>query len=118
MVKLALLERRPRDFRRFEGPSSLATYLTIVIQRRLSDQRKRMATIGGGLTGSDDPTPTCYLQFLPPNRSPAANRPPLAWCWTVGDFKSPTQSALSVSISTFPTAAGRRAYGGSELENV
>jgi RNA polymerase sigma factor (sigma-70 family) len=41
MVKLALLENDYDILRRFEGRSSLATYLTIVIQRLLSDQRER-----------------------------------------------------------------------------
>jgi RNA polymerase sigma factor (sigma-70 family) len=41
MVKLALLENDCAILRRFEGRSSLATYLTIVIQRLLSNQRER-----------------------------------------------------------------------------
>jgi RNA polymerase sigma factor (sigma-70 family) len=41
MVKLALLEDDYAILRRFEGRSSLATYLTIVIQRLLADQRER-----------------------------------------------------------------------------
>jgi RNA polymerase sigma factor (sigma-70 family) len=41
MVKLALVENDYAILRRFEGRSSLATYLTIVIQRLLSDQRER-----------------------------------------------------------------------------
>src|SRR5436853_6889058 len=39
MVKLALVENDYDILRRYEGRSSLATYLTIVIQRLLADQR-------------------------------------------------------------------------------
>ena len=41
MVKLALVENDYAILRRFEGRSSLATYLTIVIQRILADHRER-----------------------------------------------------------------------------
>jgi RNA polymerase sigma factor (sigma-70 family) len=41
MVKLALVENDYAILRRYEGRSSLATYLTIVIQRMLADQRER-----------------------------------------------------------------------------
>ncbi|MDP9190351.1 MAG: hypothetical protein M3P06_01445 [Acidobacteriota bacterium] len=41
MVKLALVENDYAILRRYEGRSSLATYLTIVIQRLLADQRER-----------------------------------------------------------------------------
>jgi RNA polymerase sigma factor (sigma-70 family) len=41
MVKLALMENDCAILRRYEGRSSLATYLTIVIQRLLADQRER-----------------------------------------------------------------------------
>lgn len=41
IVKLALVENDYVILRRYEGRSSLATYLTIVIQRLLADQRER-----------------------------------------------------------------------------
>jgi DNA-directed RNA polymerase specialized sigma24 family protein len=41
MVKLALVENDYAILRRYEGRSSLATYLTIVIQRLLADQHER-----------------------------------------------------------------------------
>jgi len=41
VVKLALVENDYAILRRYEGRSSLATYLTIVIRRKLSDQRER-----------------------------------------------------------------------------
>src|SRR5688500_7510790 len=41
MVKLALVEDDYAILRRYEGRSSLATYLTIVIERLLADQRER-----------------------------------------------------------------------------
>jgi len=40
-VKLALVENDYAILRRFEGRSSLATYLAVVIQRLLADQRER-----------------------------------------------------------------------------
>ncbi|HEY6213478.1 MAG TPA: sigma-70 family RNA polymerase sigma factor [Vicinamibacterales bacterium] len=40
-VKLALVENDYAILRRFEGRSSLATYLTIIVQRRLADERER-----------------------------------------------------------------------------
>jgi DNA-directed RNA polymerase specialized sigma24 family protein len=40
-VKLALVENDYAILRRWEGRSSLATYLTIIIQRLLADQRER-----------------------------------------------------------------------------
>lgn len=41
MVKLRLMENDYAILRRYEGRSSLATYLTVIIQRLLSDQRER-----------------------------------------------------------------------------
>jgi RNA polymerase sigma factor (sigma-70 family) len=41
VVKLALVEDDYAILRRYEGRSSLATYLTIVIRRKLGDQRER-----------------------------------------------------------------------------
>lgn len=41
VVKLALVENDYAILRRYEGRSSLATYLTIVIRRKLGDQRER-----------------------------------------------------------------------------
>jgi len=41
MVKLALVENDYSVLRRYEGRSSLATYLTIVIQRLLADRREQ-----------------------------------------------------------------------------
>jgi DNA-directed RNA polymerase specialized sigma24 family protein len=41
VVKLALVENDYAILRRYEGRSSLATYLTTVIQRMLADQRER-----------------------------------------------------------------------------
>lgn len=41
MVKLALVDEDYAILRRYEGRSSLATYLTIVIQRLLADHRER-----------------------------------------------------------------------------
>ncbi len=40
-VKLALVEKDYAILRRYEGRSSLATYLAIVVQRLLADQRER-----------------------------------------------------------------------------
>lgn len=42
MVKLALVENDYAILRRYEGRSSLATYLAIVVQRLLADHRERM----------------------------------------------------------------------------
>jgi len=41
MVKLALVENDYEILRRYEGRASLATYLAIVVQRMLADQRER-----------------------------------------------------------------------------
>ncbi|HEX6098130.1 MAG TPA: hypothetical protein VF432_17520 [Thermoanaerobaculia bacterium] len=42
MLKLALVENDYAILRRYEGRSSLATYLAIVVQRTLADQRERV----------------------------------------------------------------------------
>ncbi|HXH41697.1 MAG TPA: hypothetical protein VNN08_23940 [Thermoanaerobaculia bacterium] len=42
MVKLALVENDYAILRRYEGRSSLATYLAIIAQRQLADHRERM----------------------------------------------------------------------------
>lgn len=55
MVKLALVENDYAILRRWEGRSSLATYLTVVVQRTLADQHEK--THGRRRASDDRPPP-------------------------------------------------------------